>query len=140
MLWGKTNIPSPKLLTSLPDGSNSRIGATLEPAHVLAPQRSKTQMLPAASRATALVEPHVLFSFAHPFSAVYDVLAPGRPAPRLASFAHPPLTATATATATQTMIVRDIVSMTAPSALWLNDPAMSCHREPGQALIQLSLR
>src|SRR4051812_39340731 len=35
---------------------------------------------------------------------------PGRPAPRLASFAHPP----PTATATQTMIVRDIVSMTAP--------------------------
>src|SRR5262249_29971605 len=55
------NIPSPKLLTSLPDASNLRMVGRFEPTQVLAPHLSPTQMdLPSRSISTALVAPHVL--------------------------------------------------------------------------------
>ena len=54
------NNPPPKLLRSLPDSSNSRIGSTVLPAQELAPHRSATQMCPLESISTALVEPMIL--------------------------------------------------------------------------------
>src|SRR6266851_6363783 len=59
MPWGKTNIPLPKLFKSLPDGSNSRIGSSVFPAHEFPPHRSPTHMWPFGSMSTALVDPHV---------------------------------------------------------------------------------
>jgi len=59
-LWGKTNMPSPKLRSNLPDASKWRIGGRLEPAQVLAPHRSATQMLPSGAMPTELVDPQVL--------------------------------------------------------------------------------
>src|SRR6266511_4960923 len=66
MPCGKTNIPAPKLLTSLPDASkwktvsNFDISPFVASQHELALQRSATQMVrPSLSMSTALVEPHV---------------------------------------------------------------------------------
>src|SRR6202011_3638049 len=59
MPCGNTNIPAPKLVKSLPEGSNLRMAASVLPAQVLAPHRSATQILPARSTSTALVDPHV---------------------------------------------------------------------------------
>src|ERR1041384_4675151 len=60
MPCGVRNIPAPKLFTMVPVESNSRTGSSFEPAQVLAPQRSATQMLvPSGSISTALVAPHV---------------------------------------------------------------------------------
>src|ERR1019366_7174676 len=56
-LCGKSSMPAPKLLRSLPEESNSRTGASGLSAQELAPQRSATQMWPSRSRSTALVEP-----------------------------------------------------------------------------------
>ncbi len=59
MPCGKTNIPAPKLASSLPAGSKCRIGASFESAQLDEPQRSKTQtLLPSRSTATAVVPPH----------------------------------------------------------------------------------
>ncbi len=56
---GKTNMPAPKLASSLPDGSKCRIGDRFELEQVSPPQRSKTQtLLPSRSIATAVVPPH----------------------------------------------------------------------------------
>src|SRR5262249_21266003 len=61
MPCGNTNIPSPKLLTSLPDASNLRTVGRFDPTQVFAPHLSATQMdLPSGSISTALVAPHVL--------------------------------------------------------------------------------
>src|SRR5215470_2164737 len=55
------NIPSPKLLMSLPDASNLRTVGRFDPTQVFAPHLSATQMdLPSGSMSTALVAPHVL--------------------------------------------------------------------------------
>src|SRR5471030_894680 len=54
------NMPAPKLLSSLPDGSNSRTGARSEPPHELTPHLSATQMWPPGATNTALVDPMVL--------------------------------------------------------------------------------
>src|SRR5262245_43000690 len=60
MPCGNTNIPSPKLFTSLPDASNLRTVGKFDPAQVFAPHLSATQMdLPSRSISTALVAPHV---------------------------------------------------------------------------------
>src|SRR5271169_418691 len=56
-LCGKRSVPAPKLLSSLPEASNSSTGASALSAQELAPQRSATQMWPSRSRSTALVEP-----------------------------------------------------------------------------------
>src|SRR5262245_58256979 len=54
------NIPSPKLLTSLPDASNLSTTGRFDPAQVFAPHLSATQIdLPSRSISTALVAPHV---------------------------------------------------------------------------------
>src|SRR5580704_18627689 len=54
------SIPSPKLFTSVPDGSNLRLGARLEPRQLFAPHRSAIQMpRPSLSISIALVDPHV---------------------------------------------------------------------------------
>src|SRR5262245_45353357 len=76
MPCGNTNMPAPKLRTSLPDSSNFKTTSSGEnvPAarsvrQLLAPQRSATQMdLPSLSMSTALVEPHARPSgiLAHP--------------------------------------------------------------------------
>src|SRR6266853_850070 len=58
--WGNRNMPAPKLLSSLPDGSNSRMGARLEPAQVLAPHLSATHILPWRSTDTPAVDPQGL--------------------------------------------------------------------------------
>src|SRR5262247_2099779 len=61
MPCGNTNIPSPKLFTSLPDTSNLRTVGSFDPAQEFAPHLSATQMdLPSRSISTALVAPHVL--------------------------------------------------------------------------------
>src|SRR5499426_1750106 len=61
MPCGNTNIPSPKLFTSLPDTSNLRTVGSFDPPQVFAPHLSATQMdLPSGSISTALVDPHVL--------------------------------------------------------------------------------
>src|SRR6187200_3337649 len=63
MPCGETSMPAPKLLTSLPDESNLRIGSTVgESRHaLLPPHRSATQMLlPSLSISTALSDPHFL--------------------------------------------------------------------------------
>src|SRR5690348_11949763 len=60
MPCGNTNMPSPKLLSNLPDASNFRIDGRLDPAHELAPHRSATHRLPSRSTSTALVDPHIL--------------------------------------------------------------------------------
>src|SRR5262249_10527436 len=61
MPCGNTNMPSPKLFTSLPDASNLRTVGKFEPEQVFAPHLSATQMdLPSGSISTALVAPHVL--------------------------------------------------------------------------------
>src|SRR5262245_1134624 len=61
MPCGKMNIPSPKLLTSLPDESNLRMAGRFDPTQLFAPHLSPTQMdLPSGSISTALVAPHVL--------------------------------------------------------------------------------
>src|SRR5579863_6908436 len=59
MPWGNTNMPAPKLFSSLPEVSNSRIGASFEPAQELAPHRSATQIWSWASTSTPAVDPHV---------------------------------------------------------------------------------
>src|SRR5215471_16757601 len=60
---GKINMPEPKLLTRLPEGSNLSTGSSVLPAQLLAPHRSATQMLlPSRSISTALVDPHILAS------------------------------------------------------------------------------
>src|SRR5687768_3011343 len=57
---GKIIVPAPKLLTSLLEASNFRIGSSVELRHVFAPQRSPTQMdVPSLSTPTALVEPQL---------------------------------------------------------------------------------
>src|SRR4051812_36240866 len=56
---GNTNFPAPKLRSSLPEGSNTRIGSTFESAQEFAPHRSNTQMLPLLSTLIALVDPIV---------------------------------------------------------------------------------
>src|SRR5262245_27312938 len=56
---GKRSMPAPKLLSNLPDGSNSRTGDRLEPAHELTPHRSATQMWPLGAMKTALLDPIV---------------------------------------------------------------------------------
>src|SRR5262245_32892799 len=58
MPCGKTNLPAPKLLTSLPDGSNSNTESMFDPSHVLAPHRSATHTLPFGATSMALVDPH----------------------------------------------------------------------------------
>src|SRR5882672_2751038 len=50
-------MPSPKLFSSLPEGSNSRMGARFEPAQVFAPHLSATHMLPWRSTSTPAVDP-----------------------------------------------------------------------------------
>src|ERR1700704_3154517 len=58
MPWGKANIPLPKLLRSLPEVSNFRIGSRLEPTQVLVPQRATAQkLLPSGAISTPAVEP-----------------------------------------------------------------------------------
>src|SRR5262249_59078151 len=58
---GNTNIPAPKLFTSLPEASNLSTGSRVEPRQELAPQRSATQTLaPSGSIQTPAVEPQVL--------------------------------------------------------------------------------
>src|ERR1700676_1367305 len=57
---GNKNISEPKLFRSLPDGSNSRIGARVEPSQVFAPHRSATQIFPRLSTSTPAVAPQVL--------------------------------------------------------------------------------
>src|SRR6266568_1872617 len=62
MPCGDTIMPAPKLLRSLPDASNLRIGSTVgESRHaLLPPHRSATQtLLPSLSMSTALSDPHV---------------------------------------------------------------------------------
>src|SRR6202521_5315118 len=54
------NMPAPKLLSSLPDGSNSRTGARSEPVQELTPHLSATQRWPLGATNTALVDPMVL--------------------------------------------------------------------------------
>src|SRR5205823_1108333 len=68
MPWGNTNMPAPKLLKSLPDGSNSRMGDRFEPAQLFAPHRSATHMRSFESTSTAAVDPQLLpsGSFAQP--------------------------------------------------------------------------
>ena len=78
-------------------------GAMFEPAQLLAPHRSNTQTLPRASTSTALVDPHVLSSFAHPCSDEYEVCSSGAAGARIVS-AHPQIIATAAQAVT---IVRD---------------------------------
>src|SRR4029077_18367910 len=69
---GSTNIPAPKLATSLPEASNLRIGARFDPSQAngspgfrsdgsaKVPQRSKTHTLvPSGSISTPAVEPQV---------------------------------------------------------------------------------
>src|SRR5512147_1996114 len=80
---GNTKRPAPKLCTSRPEASNSRTGARLDPAQVLAPQRSNTHTLPLRSASTALVDPQDLSSFAQPCSAEYEVRSSGAPAGRI---------------------------------------------------------
>src|SRR5260370_17939616 len=58
--WGNRNMPAPKLLSSLPDGSNSRMGARFEPAQVFAPHLSATHMSPWRSTDTPAVDPQGL--------------------------------------------------------------------------------
>jgi hypothetical protein len=111
MLCGNTNIPAPKLCVSLPDGSNLSMGARLEPAQVLALHRSNTQTLPRASTSTALVDPHVLSSFAQPCSDEYEVRSSGAGGARIMS-AHPQTIATAAQVVT---IVRDEMPMAVTS-------------------------
>src|SRR4030081_1645293 len=58
MPCGKANFPLPKLLMSLPEVSNFRIGSRLEPTQVLVPQRSTAQtLLPSGAISTPAVEP-----------------------------------------------------------------------------------
>src|SRR5271166_421987 len=58
MPCGKTNIPAPKLLISLPLGSNSSTAGRSE-LRQLPPHRSKAQMLrPSRSGVTAITPPH----------------------------------------------------------------------------------
>src|SRR5438093_8704569 len=62
MPCGETNMPAPKLFSSLPDESNSRMGSTVgESRHaLLPPHRSATQiLLPSLSISTALSDPHI---------------------------------------------------------------------------------
>src|SRR6266849_1662299 len=58
--WGNRNMPAPKPLSSLPEGSNSRMGARFEPAQVLAPHLSATHILPWRSTDTPAVDPQGL--------------------------------------------------------------------------------
>ena len=52
MPCGQTNMPAPKLTTTLPDASNFVIGSMFESRRVLPPQRSNTQtLLPSRDRA-----------------------------------------------------------------------------------------
>src|ERR1019366_9551690 len=53
-------MPAPKLFSSLPEESNSRMGARSNPAQVFAPHRSATQMLPCRSTSTPAAAPQVL--------------------------------------------------------------------------------
>src|SRR6266852_4875020 len=83
ILWGKMNIPAPKLFSRLPDESNLRTGATLEPAQLsywngeapggtsgFAPHRSATQTdSPSLSIATPFRAPHFLPSGRFPHGA-----------------------------------------------------------------------
>src|SRR5882672_1827795 len=80
---GNTNRPAPKLCTSRPEASNSRTGARLEAAQVLAPQRSNTHTLPLRSTSIALVDPQGLLSFAQPCSAENEVCSSGAPLGRI---------------------------------------------------------
>src|SRR3979490_562478 len=50
-------MPSPKLFSSFPDESNSRMGGRFEPAQVFAPHLSATHMLPWRSTSTPAVDP-----------------------------------------------------------------------------------
>src|SRR5882724_9016319 len=127
MPCAKMIMPAPKLLTSLPDASNFKIGGasdilpvarSIHPLlwGVKPPQRSATQIdLPSLSTSTALVEPHVRpsGSFAQPSIDWYGL---GR---SLVGFMSPcanvsaPITASAaatrpTATGTFTCLKRDI--------------------------------
>ena len=52
-------MPAPKLVTSLPDGSNFITTGRFDPTHELAPQRSTIQIdLPSMSGSTVLIDPH----------------------------------------------------------------------------------
>ena len=58
---GQANIPSPKLLISLPDASNLWTVGRSDPMQLLVPHRSVTQMeVPSISRSMAGIDPHVL--------------------------------------------------------------------------------
>src|SRR5579872_474849 len=59
MPWGKTNMLAPKLLSNLPDGSNSSTGGRSDLAQEFAPHRSATQIWPLGATHTALVDPMV---------------------------------------------------------------------------------
>ena len=66
-LCGLTNIPAPKLFSSLPDASNWKTGLTLAlgPPQVVPPapelpHRSATQMVPSGAVVTLAVDPHFL--------------------------------------------------------------------------------
>jgi hypothetical protein len=83
-VWGKRNVPAPKLFARLPDASNLRTGGRGEPAQLsywnadapggvsgLAPHRSATQTdSPSLSIVTALSAPHFLPSGSFPQGAV----------------------------------------------------------------------
>src|SRR6266702_2248012 len=84
ILWGKMNMPAPKLFRRLPDESNLRTGARLEPAQLsywngeapggmsgFAPHRSATQTdSPSLSIATPFSAPHFLPSGSFPHGAM----------------------------------------------------------------------
>ena len=51
-------MPAPRLLTTLPDASNFRMGATLDPTQSFAPHRSNTHTLvPSRSIVMPAVDP-----------------------------------------------------------------------------------
>src|SRR6266568_1503116 len=84
ILWGKMNMPAPKLFRRLPDESNLRTGDSVEPAQLsywngeapggmsgFAPHRSATQTdSPSLSIATPFRAPHFLPSGSFPHGAM----------------------------------------------------------------------
>src|SRR5215471_3749378 len=74
---GALNASGPSPGTpGLPEGSNFWIGATVEPAHVLPPQRSNTHtLLPSRSMSTPMAMPQgrPSGSFAQPSSTLYGL-------------------------------------------------------------------
>src|SRR5258708_28487206 len=86
ILWGKMNMPAPKLFRRSPDESNLRTGARLEPAQLsywngeapggmagVAPHRSATQPdSPSLSIATRFSAPHFLPSGGLPHAGLHE--------------------------------------------------------------------